>query len=115
MFLLPLEIELLSQLPTGFLLSHKKGVAVEGRCPHCGAAPPSPRDVARFEGRGERHRWMYDRVSLAELLAEAGFTDLRQTNAVDSRIPGFAAAELDADEAGRPRKPDSLYLEGVRP
>jgi predicted SAM-dependent methyltransferase len=78
------------------------------------AAPPSPRDVARFEGRGERHRWMYDRVSLADLLAEAGFTDIRQTDAVDSRIPGFAAAELDADEAGRPRKPDSLYLEGVR-
>ncbi|MFM1904435.1 MAG: hypothetical protein RLZZ440_2335 [Planctomycetota bacterium] len=79
------------------------------------AEPPAAREVARFESRGERHRWMYDRVSLADLLAEAGFTEIRQTDAVTSRIPGFAAAALDADEAGQPRKPDSLYVEGVRP
>lgn len=79
------------------------------------AEPPSSREVARFEDRGERHRWMYDRVSLADLLAEAGFTEIRQTDAATSRIPDFAAARLDADEWGRPRKPDSLYLEGVRP
>jgi predicted SAM-dependent methyltransferase len=77
--------------------------------------PPSRHEIARFEARGERHRWMYDRVSLADLLTETGFTDLRQTDATTSRIPTFAAACLDADEAGRPRKPDSLYLEGVRP
>ena len=79
------------------------------------AEPPSGRDVARFESRGERHRWMYDRLSLADMLTEAGFTDPRQTDAVTSSIPDFAAARLDADEADRPRKPDSLYLEGVRP
>lgn len=78
------------------------------------AEPPSAREVARFESRGERHRWMYDRISLADLLVETGFTDVQQTDAVTSRIPDFAAARLDADEAGRPRKPDSLYLEGVR-
>lgn len=77
--------------------------------------PPGPREVARFEGRGERHRWMYDRVSLSDLLAEAGFVDIRRTDAMTSRIPGFGSAGLDADETGRPRKPDSLYVEGARP
>lgn len=78
------------------------------------AEPPSPREATRFEARGERHRWMYDRISLGDLLIEAGFTDVRQTDAVTSRIPDFAAARLDADEAGHPRKPDSLYVEGVK-
>jgi predicted SAM-dependent methyltransferase len=79
------------------------------------AEPASPRAAARYAGRGERHRWMYDRVSLGDLLAEAGFVEVGRTDAVGSRIPGFAVACLDADQAGRPRKPDSLYLEGVRP
>jgi predicted SAM-dependent methyltransferase len=79
------------------------------------AEPASPRAAARYAGRGERHRWMYDRVSLTDLLAEAGFVQVGRTDAVGSRIPDFVAACLDADQAGRPRKPDSLYLEGVRP
>ena len=77
--------------------------------------PTAPRAAMRYAARGERHRWMYDRVSLADLLAEAGFRDLAPVDATTSRIPGFASACLDADELGRPRKPDSLYLEGVRP
>ncbi len=79
------------------------------------AEPAPPRAFARYVARGERHRWMYDRVSLADLLAEAGFRDVVPCDAIGSRIPGFAAARLDADEQGRPRKPDSLYVEGVRP
>jgi SAM-dependent methyltransferase len=76
--------------------------------------PAAPRAAARYAGRGERHRWMYDRVSLGDLLAEAGFVEVGRTDALGSMIPGFAAACLDADHAGRPRKPDSLYMEGVR-
>lgn len=77
--------------------------------------PASPRAAARFRDSGERHRWMYDRVSLVALLEEVGFRDVHPTNATTSRIPGFAAACLDADEEGRPRKPDSLFVEGVKP
>lgn len=77
--------------------------------------PASPRAAARFAGRGERHRWMYDRLSLGDLLTAAGFTAVGVTAAAESRIPGFAAACLDTDAAGNPRKPDSLYLEGVKP
>jgi SAM-dependent methyltransferase len=79
------------------------------------AEPPSGRAAARYAARGERHRWMYDRVSLADLLSESGFGETTVTDAVTSRIPEFASACLDADEQGRPRKPDSLYLEGIRP
>jgi hypothetical protein len=57
---------------------------------------------------------MYDHLSLGELLATAGFAEVRRTDAVESRIPDFRAAGLDADSAGRPWKPDSLYMEGVR-
>lgn len=79
------------------------------------AEPVSPRAAGRFEARGERHRWMYDRVSLGDLLAAAGFESVAPTTAAASRIAGFAAAGLDTDSGGRPRKPDSLYIEGVRP
>ncbi|MBM4058187.1 MAG: methyltransferase domain-containing protein, partial [Planctomycetes bacterium] len=61
------------------------------------AEPPSARAASRYTAHGERHRWMYDRVSLADLLEDAGFRDVRTVTAGDSRIPGFAAACLDAD------------------
>ena len=58
---------------------------------------------------------MYDRVSLAALLTDAGFIAVRQVDPIESRIPGFAAAGLDADPAGMPHKPDSLYMEAACP
>jgi SAM-dependent methyltransferase len=79
------------------------------------AEPAPPRAAARYASRGERHRWMYDHLSLAELLRETGFVEVHRTDEVNSRIPDFPAACLDTDAAGRPRKPDSLYMEGVRP
>lgn len=78
------------------------------------AEPASPRAARRFASLGERHRWMYDRVSLADLLTAAGFSAVERTSAVESRIEGFVAAGLDADALGRPWKPDSLYMEGVK-
>lgn len=76
---------------------------------------PTPRGFAAFERTGERHKWMYDRVSLADLLESAGFTEPRVTDAVGSRIDAFASYLLDADAAGRPHKPDSLYMEALAP
>jgi predicted SAM-dependent methyltransferase len=69
---------------------------------------------ARFRARGEVHRWMYDRLSLGRLMESAGFADPRVVGPEESRIPDFAAYALDSD-GGRPRKPDSLYMEAVRP
>ena len=76
--------------------------------------PVSDRDAARFAARGERHQWMYDRVSLADLLVSAGFVDPRRVGPTESGIPDFARYELDADAGGRPHKPDSLFMEAAR-
>lgn len=79
-------------------------------------AEQAPRRArARFWKSGERHRWMYDRVSLVALLQDAGFRDVAPTDAASSQITGFVDACLDTDSNRRPRKPDSLYVEGVRP
>lgn len=91
-----------------------------------GTPPPAPESILmaepvaagaglRFASRGERHQWMYDRVSLADMLATAGFTGARRVGPAESAIPGFAGYELDADAHARPHKPDSLFMEAVRP
>lgn len=79
------------------------------------APEPSPRERAAFARTGERHQWMYDRVSLADLLEMVGFEAPRATDATRSSIPAFATYLLDADEAGQPHKPDSLYMEAFAP
>lgn len=77
--------------------------------------PVSDRRLLRFLSSGERHKWMYDRVSLAEAIEAAGFVEPRRMTAVTSRIEGFAAFGLDADLEGTVRKPDSLFMEAVAP
>jgi hypothetical protein len=69
----------------------------------------------RFRRTGELHLWMYDRVSLGQMLSEAGFTESRAEAAATSRIPGWAedGASLDL-EGNAPRKPDSLYMEAIK-
>lgn len=75
----------------------------------------TPAEVGAFRAGGEVHQWMYDRFSLARLLSGAGFADLRVVTARESAIPGFAAFGLDVEPDGAVRKPDSLFMEGVRP
>jgi len=79
-------------------------------------APPVPRrEARRLERLGERHQWMYDRLSLAELLHDGGFGAARRVGPAESAIAGFPQHQLDADALGRPHKPDSLYMEARRP
>ena len=75
----------------------------------------SPEAVTAFRNSGEVHRWMYDRVSLARLLRETGFEDVLVCSAEESRIPDFSSFHLDADEHGVVRKPDSLFVEAIKP
>ena len=67
-----------------------------------------------FRGQGEIHRWMYDRYSLRELSQQAGFERFEVCTAFESRIQGYADYQLDADQ-GSVRKPDSLFVECVKP
>jgi SAM-dependent methyltransferase len=67
------------------------------------------------EKTGERHLWMYDAVSLKKLLADVGFVNCTVQSSVTSLIPGWKEFHLDADANGVPYKPESLYMEAVRP
>jgi hypothetical protein len=65
---------------------------------------------------GEVHRWMYDRLSLTRALAQAGFVRCAVKTFDQSDIPHWDKYSLDVSKYGPyPRKPDSLYVEGIRP
>jgi len=75
---------------------------------------PEALRVGRFRLSGECHRWMYDRFSLRQLLEQTGFTKIQVCTAFDSRIDRFSSFDLDVVN-GRVRKPDSLFMEAVKP
>ena len=72
-------------------------------------------ECGRFRGSGEVHRTMYDRYSLARLLTNAGFAQVRQAEPGDSAIRGWSELHLERDAAGNVLKPDSLFMEAVNP
>jgi hypothetical protein len=61
-------------------------------------------NVGLFRLHGEPHLWMYDRCSLAELMANVGFR----------HIDSWAGYNLDTNADGSEHQPASLYMEGVR-
>lgn len=63
---------------------------------------------------GQRHRWMYDEVSLTRLLAGCGYVDIRKTTAGASGSGDWRCWGLDTNEDGSPYKPESLYMEARR-
>lgn len=67
-----------------------------------------------FRRSGQLHLWMYDRYSLRCLLQQSGFTDVLSCSADESRVPDWQSYELDM-ELCRVRKPDSLFMEAIKP
>ena len=67
-----------------------------------------------FRLSGECHRWMYDRYSLRQLLEQSGFAKIHVCTAYESQIEGFASFNLDV-VSGKVRKPDSLFMEALKP
>jgi len=67
-----------------------------------------------FRNSGEVHRWMYDRFSLKRMLEQSGFVNIKICQAHESSIPDFNSYGLDMID-GRVRKPDSLFIEGIKP
>jgi predicted SAM-dependent methyltransferase len=71
-------------------------------------------NLGRFRLSGEVHQWMYDRYSLSWLLKSSGFAQIDIKDAYTSNIPEWAKYDsLDVEE-GKPRKPDSLFMEAVK-
>lgn len=71
-------------------------------------------DVGLFRLSGEVHLWMYDSYSLKVLIEACGFHDCCVVPAFESRIPEFSRYNLDVVD-GQVRKPDSLFMEAVKP
>lgn len=71
--------------------------------------------IGSFRLAGEVHQWMYDRFSLARLMRRVGFENSTQKSATESRIPGWAGFNLDTLADGTVVKPDSLFMEAVKP
>jgi predicted SAM-dependent methyltransferase len=63
---------------------------------------------------GQIHQWMYDHFSLRRILEEAGFIEVKACQADESRIEDFNRYNLDMLD-GKVRKPDSLFMEGIKP
>lgn len=71
--------------------------------------------IGRFRQSGEVHQWMYDRYSLALLLEKCGLENIIQRTAAESYIPDWASFNLDTELDGTVYKPDSLYMEAIKP
>jgi hypothetical protein len=71
--------------------------------------------IGQFRLAGEVHQWMYDRYSLAKLMSDVGFKNPLAQTATSSRIAGWTAFNLDTQSDGAVVKPDSMYMEAIRP
>ncbi len=65
---------------------------------------------------GETHQWMYDEVSLMALLKQTGFEEVFRADWNASKIPEWQKYNFDESrDGGKPRKPDSFYMEAKKP
>jgi hypothetical protein len=71
--------------------------------------------LGRFRLSGEIHQWMYDRYSLSMVLQIAGFVNPVQQTAMTSIFPEWEKSNLDIEPDGTVYKPDSLFMEAVKP
>jgi predicted SAM-dependent methyltransferase len=71
--------------------------------------------IGRFRKGGEIHQWMYDSYSLGKLLADCGFIKAITRNANDSYLSNWSSYNLDTEPDGGVYKPDSLFVEAIKP
>jgi predicted SAM-dependent methyltransferase len=71
--------------------------------------------IGYYRQSGEVHQWMYDRYSLSTLLRNCGMEKVVQRSATDSYLEHWTSFNLDTESDGRIYKPDSLYMEAVKP
>jgi predicted SAM-dependent methyltransferase len=71
--------------------------------------------IGQFRLSGEIHQWAYDRYSLARLLGNVGFQHPRLCGPTESLVPDWTSYQLDTEPDGSTYKPDSIYMEGVKP
>lgn len=71
--------------------------------------------IGQFRQSGEIHQWMYDHYSLSVLLKNCGLENSTKRSAHESYIHGWTSFNLDTEPDGSTYKPDSLYMEAIKP
>lgn len=71
--------------------------------------------IGQFRQSGEIHQWMYDYYSLSVLLKNCGLEKITKRTANESYITGWSSFNLDTEPDGSIYKPDSLYMEAMKP
>jgi predicted SAM-dependent methyltransferase len=71
--------------------------------------------IGLFRSSGEIHHWMYDQHSLSLALEQCGFKHPVKRDAFTSSIRNWKDFFLDAERDGRTYKPDSLFMEALKP
>ena len=72
-------------------------------------------EIGRFRQAGEVHQWMYDRYSLSVLLKNCGLEGITKRTAYESYINDWTNFNLDTEPDSSVYKPDSLYMEAIKP
>jgi predicted SAM-dependent methyltransferase len=63
----------------------------------------------------ENWRWMYDRLSLCQLMKKTGFVEVQQKDFKHSDIPHWSKYDLDRSNFADRAIDPSLYMEGAKP
>ncbi|MEM6612588.1 MAG: methyltransferase domain-containing protein, partial [Cyanobacteria bacterium P01_C01_bin.72] len=71
--------------------------------------------IGYYRQSGEVHQWMYDSYSLSQLLANCDLQDIVKRTASDSYLDRWSNFNLDTEPDGKTYKPDSLYMEAIKP
>jgi len=71
--------------------------------------------IGQFRQGGEVHQWMYDHYSLSILLKNSGLDGITKRTAYESYIPNWTSFNLDTEPDASVYKPDSIYMEAVKP
>ncbi|MEN9566694.1 MAG: hypothetical protein RLZZ69_1890 [Cyanobacteriota bacterium] len=71
--------------------------------------------IGYYRQNGEIHQWMYDRYSLSILLKNCGLEQIVKRTASDSYLDNWSSFNLDTESDGKVYKPDSLFIEAVKP
>ena len=74
-----------------------------------------PLKIGQFRQSGEIHQWMYDHYSLSVLLKNCGLEGIIKRTADESYINDWINFNLDTEPDGSIYKPDSLYMEAIKP
>jgi ubiquinone/menaquinone biosynthesis C-methylase UbiE len=105
--------KIISKKPEQLLKNLRASIAKILICIVSGKETTKAFEEALFRNSGEIHKWMYDRYSMKRLLQKTGFSKIEIRQADESSIPNFNTYQLDTID-GKIRKPDSLFIEGIK-